>query len=397
MRDRSLRQQTQLLSDISGTVQESLEVGLVLPGALTQIATAHQLSYISIATGPENSGRGHIFAIGRPPAGIPGQRWPLGAQSATPGQLVRLPLQRAARTLGYVEFISREPLSSDDLASLRSATDLLANALHNAELYEREQDTVRRLRDLDEMKDDFLATVSHELRTPLSVLVGFLSLLSTKWDRLTEADRRDAVDKMQRHTTSLVHLVNDLLDFVNERGNRTSMPEKIRLDQQVLSVVDQLRPLCERQNLDLQLHDEVSAWTDPRAIERIVGNLVSNAAKYSPAGSTLTVKTETRGDAAVVLVADEGPGIDREEQQRIFQRFYRGESDAARTTRGSGIGLAVVREWLGVVGGRIDIVTGQGAGTRMHVYFPANSTAKLDGAGEIRWLEAALPRRGQLT
>ena len=397
LRDRSLRQQMQLLSDISVTVQESLEVGLVLPAALSQIAAAHELSYISVATGPENSGRGHIFSIGRPPLGIPGPRWSMGAQTAAPGQLVRLPLQRAARTLGYVEFVAREELDHEDLASLRSATDLLANALHNAELYEREQDTVRRLRDLDEMKDDFLATVSHELRTPLSVLVGFLSLLSTKWDRLKEEDRRDAVDKMQRHTTSLVHLVNDLLDFVNERGNRTAMPEQIRLDQHVLGVVDQLRPLCERQQLELQLHEEVCAWTDPRAIERIVGNLVSNAAKYSPAGSTLTVRAETRGDAAVVVVADEGPGIDREEQQRIFQRFYRGESDAARSTRGSGIGLAVVREWLDVVGGRIDIVTGPEVGTTMHVHFPAHSSAKLDGAGEIRWLETALPRRGQFS
>jgi signal transduction histidine kinase len=395
VRDNGMRQQMQLLSDISVTVQESLEVGLVLPAALSQIAQAHQLSYISVATGPENSGRGHIFSIGRVPAGIPGPRWSVGANTAAPGQLVRLPLQRAARTLGFVEFIPREPLGRTDLASLRSTTDLLANALHNAELYEREQDTVRRLRDLDEMKDDFLATVSHELRTPLSVLVGFLSLLSTKWDRLTESDRRDAVDKMQRHTTSLVHLVNDLLDFVNERGNRTAMPEQISLDQHVLAVVDQLRPLCERQQLELHLHDEVHAWTDPRAIERIVGNLVSNAAKYSPAGSTLTIRVESRGDAAVFVVADEGPGIDQEEQQRIFQRFYRGESDAARSTRGSGIGLAVVSEWLEVVGARIDIVTGPEVGTTMNVHFPAHSNAKLDGAGEIRWLETALPRRGQ--
>jgi signal transduction histidine kinase len=391
--ERALRKQMQLLSDISVTVQESLEIGVVLPGALTQIAQAHSLSYISVITGPGVGERGHLLSIGRPPALVPGQRWSPGMSAATPGQLVRLPLQRATRTLGYVEVVPTKSLNQDQMASLRSTTDLLANALHNAEMYEREQETVRRLRDLDEMKDDFLSTVSHELRTPLSVLVGFMSLLARKWDRLTEDDRREAVNKMQTHVTALAHLVNDLLDFVSERRNREAVPSEIKLNREVAAVVEQLRPLCERQDLSLMLSEDVPAWTDPRAVERILGNLVSNAAKYSPAGSTITVSTESRGDIAVAVVADQGPGIGPEERQRIFERFYRGESDAARSTRGSGIGLAVVHEWLQAVGARLDIASEPGVGTSISVLFPAQPDSAIADPGTIRWIEAALAQR----
>jgi signal transduction histidine kinase len=388
-----LRRQVALVSEVSLTVQESLDIGLLLPAALSQISDAHDLSYISVVTGNSQSGgNNHVLSIGRRPR-LPGQRWDVGASFASAGQVLRLPLQRASRTLGYVEAVASRDLGADDIASIRSTADLLANALHNADLYEREQENVRRLRDLDEMKDDFLATVSHELRTPLSVLVGFMSLLSRKWDRLSEHDRREAVDKSQAHVTSLAHLVNDLLDFVSERRARTPMPELMRLQHSVGVIVEQLRPLCARHQLDVQLDQEVLAWTDPRAVERIIGNLLSNAAKYAPAGSTITVRAEVTQDAAVVTIADQGPGISPEEQQRIFERFYRGESDAARSTRGSGIGLAVVNEWMRVVGARLDIVSVVGEGTRMSLHFPRRDGQTLDRPGTINWLEPAMAQR----
>ncbi len=391
--DLTLRQQIKLISDISVTVQESLDVGLVLPAALTQIAQAHDLTYMNVVRGSGHEGRGHLLSIGHRPAGIPGPRWVQDSNQAAPGQLIRLPLQRASRTLGYVELVSPTGLDKSQLDSLRSTTDLLANALHNADLYEREQENVRRLRDLDEMKDDFLATVSHELRTPLSVLVGFMSLLARKWDRLSEDDRREAIMKSQAHVTSLGHLVNDLLDFVSERRTRNAVPEEIPLQGHVGSIVEQLRPLCDKQQLELHLDEQVLAWTDPRAVERIVGNLVSNAAKYSPAGTTITITAESRGEVAVVIVDDEGHGISPEEQQRIFERFYRGESDAARSTRGSGIGLAVVHEWLQAVGARLEIDSELGRGTRISVHFPTGPNQTLADAGKIRWAKAAIAVR----
>src|SRR3954469_4962510 len=108
----------------------------------------------------------------------------------------------------------------------------------------------------------------------------------------------------------------------------------------------------------------INAWTDPRAVERIVGNLVSNAAKYSPPGSKISVTVENTGDdTATVTVADQGPGIRHEDRARIFERFFPGESDAARGSRGSGIGLAVVHTWLKAVSARLDVTTQVDVGT----------------------------------
>jgi signal transduction histidine kinase len=105
------------------------------------------------------------------------------------------------------------------------------------------------------------------------------------------------------------------------------------------------------------------------------------------------VSAESHGDSAVVTVTDQGPGIGPVERQRVFERFYRGESEAARSTRGSGIGLAVVNEWLQAVGARLDIVSQPGVGTSMSVHFPAHRGAELNGAGTIRWLESSLAQR----
>jgi signal transduction histidine kinase len=138
----------------------------------------------------------------------------------------------------------------------------------------------------------------------------------------------------------------------------------------------------------------VSAWTDRRALERIIGNLVGNAAKYSPAGSTIRLAVGA-GDDATVSVSDAGPGIRPEDRERIFERFYRGDSDAARATRGTGIGLAVALAWMRAVGARLEITTATGRGTTMTVHFPLTPEQSLEDAGTVVWLDAR-PRKEEL-
>src|SRR5207244_3651296 len=100
------------------------------------------------------------------------------------------------------------------------------------------------------------------------------------------------------------------------------------------------------------------------ALERIIGNLVANAAKYSPAGTSIRLTVGAAEDATV-SVSDQGPGIRPEDRERIFERFYRGDSDVARSTRGSGIGLAVALAWIRAIGARLDVATEMGRGTTM--------------------------------
>jgi signal transduction histidine kinase len=389
-REDALVRQIGLMTEVSVTVQESLDMGIVLPAVLAEMMERLSLASISVVPGSLEGGV-EVLSLGRRPIALPGQRWSSESSTAEAGQLVRLPLHRATRTLGHLEVVPAAGLDAAEFASLRTTADLLAGAWYNAELYEREQESVRRLRELDELKDDFLSTVSHELRTPLSVLVGFVSLLNKDWDRLNEDVRREAINKMQRHVASLTNLVNDLLDFISERRATAAVSEAISLDAEVGELAEQLRPLCHSQQLTVVTGEHVPAWTDRRALERIIGNLVSNAAKYSPPGTTITVKVEGAEDAedAIVSISDQGPGIRREDRDRIFERFYRGDSDAARSTRGSGIGLAVAFAWMRAVGARLEVTTQTGRGTTMTVHFPKTPEQPVADAGRVVWLDAS--------
>jgi signal transduction histidine kinase len=384
MAQEAREEQARLVADVTVTVQESLDVGVVLPAVLAELSDRLNLTWIHVVTGPVEGGV-ELLSLGRRPAGLPRPRTSLEASSARAGELVRLPLARGSRTLGRVELIAANDLDDFAMASLRQCADLLAGSLHNAELFERDQELVRRLRDLDALKDDFLATVSHELRTPLSVLVGSVSLLTKSWDRIPDDSRRSAVEKMGPHVSSLTHLVNDLLDFISDRraAPATSLTA-VDLDRQIHDLVDQLRPLVPGHDLQV-VADPVVAWTDVRALERIIGNFVGNAGKYSPAGTTIRVEVREAGGDAVVSVVDQGPGIRPEDRERIFERFYRGDSDAARTTRGTGIGLAVALAWMRAVGARLEVRTAVGRGTAMTVHFPSALDHPVERPGTVTW------------
>lgn len=394
-RQRLLDEHAGLASTIGTTIQESLEIGVVLPAVLSQLSDRLQLSWIRIVLGPAATGV-ELLAIGRPPQRLPVQRTSPDLEQPPAGQLVRLPLRRINRTLGHLELVPMAGLDADQMTTLRQCADLLAGALHNAELYEREQESVRRLRDLDALKDDFLGTVSHELRTPLSVIGGTVGLLTKSWDRLPEDGRRTTVARLQPHVMSLTHLVNDLLDFISDRRSTTSAsPTMVPLDQRISDLAEGFRPLVHDHTLSVVAPEPVEAWTDPRAVERIFGNLIGNAGKYSPPGTTIRLMVCTEGNLAVVSVADEGPGIQPEDRERIFERFYRGDSDAARSTRGTGIGLAVALSWMDAVGARLDVHTGVGRGTTMTMRFPVSEDTVVDGAGTVTW-HSLDPAEGEL-
>src|SRR5207302_543622 len=158
-----------------------------------------------------------------------------------------------------------------------------------------------------------------------------------------DEQRREFIDRIARNAASLKRLVDDLLDFARlERHALTVAPRLVSLSDVVRDMVDQLGSLLEQHQVELRLTPGVEAFTDPDAVERILGNFLSNAAKYSPPGSTVTVTVARAGHRAMLSVADQGPGIPAEERTRIFTRFYRSDTVQTRGARGAGIGLAVV-------------------------------------------------------
>jgi two-component system sensor histidine kinase KdpD len=292
------------------------------------------------------------------------------------GEQFVISLQRAGRTVGAVQARSRRRLSPTQVGALRAVADLLAAALGNAQLYSREQETVARLRELDRMKLSFLSTVSHELRTAVAAIEGFGALLVEHWPTLNDEQRREFIDRIARNAASLKRLVDDLLDFARlERHAISVSPRLVNLSELVTDLVDQLGSLLEQHTIELNVRPEVEAFTDPAAVERIVGNFLSNAAKYSPPGSTVTVTVEPSGNRAMLAVADQGPGIPPDERTRVFTRFYRSETEATHRTRGAGIGLAVVKEFADRLNATVAVDGAEGGGSRFVALFPTEPSA----------------------
>ena len=375
-REAARAQEVRLIADAGPLLQQSLDLGELLPDFAVSLAGQFDLDRLGVSVVNEAGQPVETFAIGpAPPAGRPMVEVRGASGVMPPGTDFVIPLQRTGRAVGALRARARRPLDDGQLRSLRAVADLLAAALGNAQLYSREQETVRRLRDLDRLKLSFLSTVSHELRTAVAAIEGFGSLLVEHWQTLSDEQRREFIDRIARNASSLKRLVDDLLDFARlERHALSVSPRLVSLSELVQQTVEQLASLLEQHHLTLDIKPEVRAFTDPDAVERILGNFLSNAAKYSPPGTTITITVEPSGSRALLAVSDEGPGIPAEERTRVFTRFYRSETEATHRTRGAGIGLAVVKEFADRLNASVAVESAEGGGARFVALFPTEPT-----------------------
>ncbi|MFY9865320.1 MAG: PAS domain S-box protein [Trebonia sp.] len=200
-------------------------------------------------------------------------------------------------------------------------------------------------KELEEAKDLFLATTSHELRTPITVVQGFASTLASRWDQLSDADRRSAVRTIAERAGSLGRLVEQLL--LGARAGADQLP----VDNGPFDLAALLRAAVISFDALSDKHEVIAdipaglppAHGDPMATDIIVGQLLENAVKYSPAGGKVTVRARSTDPTIEVDVEDEGIGINPGDHERIFERFYQGETGDRRRFGGVGIGLYIVR------------------------------------------------------
>ena len=224
-------------------------------------------------------------------------------------------------------------------------------------------------KELEEAKDLFLATTSHELRTPITVVQGFASTLVNRWDKLADADRRAAVQTIADRAGSLARLVEQLL-----LGSRAGA-EQLQISNRPFDVAGLLRgsvvafrPLSDRHTLDIDIADGLAqAHGDPMATDIIIGQLLENAFKYSPAGGAVTVLARAEPDAIVVEVADQGIGIPPADRERVFERFVQGETGDRRRFGGIGLGLYIVRQLAIAQGAEVAADGRDGGGTIMRL------------------------------
>jgi signal transduction histidine kinase len=260
----------------------------------------------------------------------------------------------AARRVAEGDYAARVPREGpEELASLADSFNQMAASLERQE----------------EMRRDFIANAAHELRTPLTNLQGYLEALR---DGVIVADRA-TYDSLWDEAERLVRLSRSL-DALAEGDAATtpSVLEELDLVAAIRSALELAQPTLERAGLSLvtELPDRLPARANPDQLAQVLANLLSNAARYTPTGGTVTVRAERRPADLLVTIANTGEGIPTDELELVFERFYRVEKSRDRARGGAGIGLAIVKQLVEAGGGRVGADSADGQ-TRFWFSLPA--------------------------
>jgi PAS domain S-box-containing protein len=218
--------------------------------------------------------------------------------------------------------------------------------------------------ELDRLKDEFVSNITHELRTPLTAITGYIELFAEgAFGELDEA-ANGAIEEMSKTSANLLELVNDLLTLWRSEKQTSNEWRRFDITESVRHVADTLRHQASRKGVALTVAGEpIEVLGNGHDVERAIMNLVSNAVKFTGAGGSVTVVCEGAENMARISVADTGIGIAADEQEAVFDRFFRAGSATSASIPGTGLGLPIVREIAQAHGGEVKLQSVLGHGT----------------------------------
>ena len=258
------------------------------------------------------------------------------------------------------------------VVAVRDVTERRRAAAELERGLERERSAAERLRELDGLKDEFLSTVSHELRTPLTSIGGFVHLLLDERGPQDDAVRRQLLERISHNAAEMGGKVEQILDYARMQAGRWDLrSQAVDLAAAASRCADDLGAARRGHHLSLNVAPGTSAYVDPEVFGHILGNLLTNAAKYSPEGSAITVTAGAAGGRALLRVRDRGNGVAPEDRPHLFDRFFRGAA-AATGRRGTGIGLSIVHRYVTLSGGRVWFDAPDGGGSQFSFTLPAS-------------------------
>jgi PAS domain S-box-containing protein len=277
-----------------------------------------------------------------------------------------------------------------DLTDYHRAQERVAELNRNLEMKVVERTTVLRQREaeleralskereLNELKSRFLSMASHEFKTPLSTVLSSTELV----ELYTEADQQD---KRQRHLDRIKDAVGQLTEVLNdflslsqlEQGEIQTAPRRIDLRALLSTSIEASEgQLKEGQQIELDAPDGPRQFiTDPKLLRHVVVNLLSNAAKYSPPHSPITLSSRAEADKLYLTVTDRGIGIPEEDRGHLFDRFFRARN--VENIKGTGLGLNIVAHYVGLLGGEVTFTSKVGEGSTFTVQLPLQESATL--------------------
>lgn len=280
--------------------------------------------------------------------------------------------------------------TAEDVTARQRAHEALVEAL------DKERTAVERLQEVDRVKDAFVSSVSHELRTPITSISGYLEMLSDGEFGELNGEQHRAIDRVGSNSRRLLTLIDELLTLSRMQSTELA-PSLARLDLRgvVGEAFDLARPSFEAHAQRAMLHvpdQPVMLLADDEMLGRLAGNLISNASKFTPRGGRIDVTLAAADHQVTLTVSDTGIGIPREEQERLFTRFFRASTAQTNAIPGTGLGLAISQRAVEMHGGRIRIESETGQGTTVVVELPLDATpdkeperdAGTAGAAQVR-------------
>lgn len=265
---------------------------------------------------------------------------------------------------------------ADDVTERRHREEVVAAAL------ETERQINERLAQVDQTKNDFMATVSHELRTPITSIIGYSQLLLSDDTGTLPTMHHQIVGRIERNGRRLMGLIEDMLTMSQvELGDFRFRKASVDLREPVRLAIESVQPAVVMGQLAIQVRpcpETVSVHGDTDKLERVFANLVSNAVKFSSPGDTIQVQLTVEDDQAVFRVTDTGVGISAEDQTHLFDRFFRGADAHAMAIQGAGLGLSIASSIVNGHDGRIEVLSELGHGSTFIVRLPLDRESETD-------------------
>ena len=314
--------------------------------------------------------------------------------------LTEIPLVHEGRFIGKIS-IANKPggLSENDVRLVTVFASQVAVVVQNAHLYRRLQESATqleakvrqrtheleatyrelevshaRLRELDQLKSDFLGNVSHELRSPLAAIKGYVdNLLDGVAGPLADKPRH-YLGRVRDNADRLGRMVSDLLDLTRiESGKIELLPQALPVADVVTDAADGLRHVAAERRVRLVADAAASPplWADPDKVHQVLTNLLANAIKWSPPGGQVEVTAGGAGEWVRVAVQDTGPGIPAAERERVFDKFYQVGRVEGERPSGTGLGLTIARHLVELHGGRIWVEEAPSGGATFVLLLPA--------------------------
>lgn len=238
-------------------------------------------------------------------------------------------------------------------------------------------DMAKQLKEVEEMKQQFVAMISHDLRTPLTSVCGFLEMLEHGAYGSLSDQGQQRTQLAERNISRLISLINDLLDMEKlESGRLELAPETIPLEPVAVRSVDAVRVFAEQHKVNIVIEPmDCTVYADGNRLVQVLVNLISNAVKFSPADSTITVSARPKGDLIDVRIADQGRGVPPQFREAIFERFRQVKTTDATQKGGTGLGLAICKAIVEQHGGAIGVESEEGKGSTFWFTVPVRPIA----------------------